>query len=140
MLSLASIAAAIAAIPGGGTAVAGAASALGYLLRCAGCLKVLGVLALIAWTAWHVHRADVEACEGRLEDQSKRAAAAGAQRDKDVATDLRKTFEPQIRQLADANRALQKRIDDAKRKPAAAAAARCKLGAAAGLVQPIPVR
>lgn len=140
MMSLASIAAAIAAIPWGGTAAAGAASAFGYLLRCTGCLKVLGVLALVAWTAWHVHSADVAACDGRLADQSKRAAAAAAQRDKDVAQDLGEFFAPKIRQLEDEKRALQKRIDDAKRKTAAPPAARCKLGAAAGVVQPIPAR
>lgn len=134
------LAGAIALIPGGGAAFGAATTALGYLLRCATCLKVLGVAALIGWTALHVHRADSARCEARIEDDHRKAEAARVDRDRGIAADLGKKYLPTIDNLSKQNKALQAKVNEhAKRKPIAAAApgrGACKLGDAAGLLQP----
>ena len=133
---LTAIAGAIALIPGGGAAYGAAASAFGYLLRCGTCLKVLGVLALMGWTAFHVHRADVARCDARIEDDHNKAEVARQHRDASIAEDLGKKYAPEINRLATLNKTLQKKVDDAKNRKPVAAVGRCKLGDAAGLLQP----
>jgi hypothetical protein len=134
MLAIAAVA--IALIPGGGAVFGAAASAFGYLLRCVTCLKFLGVVALLAWTAVHVHRLDVAKCDARIEDDHRKAAAAAEHRDSSIAVDLGKKYGPEINRLAALNKTLQKKVDDAKNRKPAAADGRCKLGDAAGLLQP----
>jgi hypothetical protein len=138
MLSLGSIAGAIALVPGGGATVSAAASAIGYLVRCSTCLKILSIAVLIGWTALHVHRADVERCGERIEQDHREAAAAAAQRDAQVRKDLDNTFGPQLKALAVENQVLQQKVKDAKRKIPVARG--CKLGAAAGVLQPVPAK
>jgi hypothetical protein len=148
-LSLGSIAGAIALVPGGGAAVAAVARALDYLLHCSACLKILAVLAAIGFTALHVHRADVAHCDARIETDHRQAAAAAAQRDKDVARDLGDFYGPKLEDLHRQNQLLQDKVNQyAKRKaPAnaavtpgkpAAALRGCPLGDAAGLLRPAP--
>jgi hypothetical protein len=143
MLSLGSIAGAIALIPGGGSAVAAIAKALGYLLRCGTCLKIIAVLIAIAWTALHVHHVDAAHCEERIADDHTRAAAAAAQRDKDVAKKLGDFYAPKLDALHQQNKLLQDKVSQyAKRKAPPAAgkdsknSGRCRLGDAAGLMRP----
>lgn len=139
MLSLGSIAGAIALIPGGCSTVAAGAKALDYLLHCSTCLKILAVLAAIGFTALHVHRGDVAHCDARIEADHRQAVAEAAQRDKDNAKDLNNFFTPKLEALRKENAALQDKVTQyAKRKAAAASgnAGRCRLGDAAGLLRP----
>lgn len=143
MLSIGSIAGAIALIPGGGPAAAAAVNAVGWLLRCGTCLKIIAVLVALGWMALHVHNAEVAKCEARIADDRAKATAAAAQRDKDAAADLNGFFAPKLKALRAENDALQKKVNDyAKRKapaaakPAAAKPSTCRLGDAAGLLRP----
>ncbi|MFT4117452.1 hypothetical protein [Bradyrhizobium sp.] len=137
---LASLAGAIALIPGGGATVAGAGQALGWLVRCGTCLKILAVLAALGFTALHVHREEVARCDQRIVADHRAAAAAATQRDSDVAADLNKFFAPKLEALRRENKALQDKVNKyAKRKGLAAAAGKpgtCRLGDAAGLLRP----
>ncbi len=142
MLGLAGVAIAngIALIPGGATAAGAGMKALGYLLRCAACLKVLGVAALIGWTALHVHHADAVRCTERIEDDHRKAEAAAAQREANVARDLHEFFGPKLSRLQADNQTLQRKADHYAKKSAAARPANdaggCKLGGAANLLRP----
>lgn len=140
---LAAFAGAIALIPGGGATVGAAAKALGWLLRCGTCLKILAVLVAMGCTALHVHREDVARCDARIAEDHREAAAAAAQRDRDVARDLGDFYTPKLEALHRQNKLLQDKVDQyAKRKaPAAAgnagkAAGACTLGDAADLLRP----
>lgn len=149
MLSLASIAGLVAMVPGAGAAVGGIASAFGYLIRCTTCLKILGVAALCGWIAWHVHRADLAACDGKIEvrltDARQQAAAAAVARDGAVKADLEKSYAPGMNALRALNRSLQEKVEHYEKsapvagkppaKLASKPAAGCKLGAAAGVLQ-----
>jgi hypothetical protein len=143
MLALAAVALAngVAFIPGAGALWGAATTALGYLVRCKPCLWALATAALCAWTAIHIHRADAVACTGRIEDDHRRAELARLERDKDIREDLDKTYRPKIDGLTKLNATLKKQVDNyAKPKPVAKAAGKavggCKLGDAAGLLQP----
>ncbi|MCK1402012.1 hypothetical protein IVB45_17585 [Bradyrhizobium sp. 4] len=142
---LATIAGAIALIPGGGSAAGAAVSAVGWLLRCGTCLKILAMLAAISFTVLHVHREEVSRCGERIAADHRKAEAAAAQRDRDVAADLGGFFTPKLNALRAENDALQKKVNDyAKRKAPAAGAGKqgagkpsaCRLGDAAGLLRP----
>ncbi|MBR0855500.1 hypothetical protein [Bradyrhizobium liaoningense] len=133
------IAGAIALIPGGGATIAAAGQALGWLVRCGTCLKILAVLFAVGFTALHVHREDVAHCEARIAEDHRKAAAAAAQRDKDVAADLDGFFAPKLKAVRAENDALQKKVNDyAKRKAPVAPGkpSACRLGDAAGLLRP----
>jgi hypothetical protein len=143
MLSLGSIAGAIALIPGGGAAVAAAANFIGWLLRCGTCLKILAVLLAIGFTALHVHREEVARCEERIAEDHRKAEAAAAQRDKNVRKDLGDFYAPKLDALHKQTLLLQDKVNQyAKRKPPAAAgkvsatSGACRLGDAAGLLRP----
>jgi hypothetical protein len=147
MLTLGSIAGAIALIPGGGSAVGAIWTALGYLARCKVCLQIIGVAALVGWTAIHVHRADMKACdatiENKLEEQRTAAEAAAIQRDASIKTDLEKTFAPGLAAKQRLINVLQEKVNQYAKRVAAAdksskGASGCKLGAAAGLLRPPP--
>lgn len=133
MLSLASL---IALIPGAGSLWGMAASALGFLVRCKPCLYALGTAALCGWVALHVHQADVAACDGRLEGQRQAAAAAAEQRDIAVKADLEKSFKPAADALRALNLSLQEKVKQYEKRKPAKGAGGCKLGDAAGLLQP----
>lgn len=150
MLSIGSISAsvlgAIALVPGGGATVAGLAKAFGYLFRCGTCLKILAVLAALGFTALHVHREDVAACYAQIRDDHIKAAAAAADRDKKLATDVNEFFAPKLDALHRQNQLLQDKVTNyAKQKAPATAAGKagassgkCRLGDAAGLLRPTP--
>ncbi len=143
MFSIAGIAGLVALIPGAGATVGWLASALGFLVRCKPCLYALGTAALCGYVALHVHRADVEACDGRvetrLEEQRTAAAAAATARDGEIKADLEKSYAPALNALRALNTSLSRKVEDyAKQKPVAAKpakAAGCKLGDAAGVLQ-----
>lgn len=150
MLSLAGLSAllanGVALIPGGGSAVGIIMTGFGHLFRCKPCLYALGTAALCAYVAIHVHRADVANCDGRiesrLEEARQQALQAARDRDAGVRADLEKSYGPAMSALRNVAEMLQKKVDEnAKRKPVATSGAKpgaCKLGAAAGLLQPTP--
>jgi len=128
-----------ACIVGPAVAIPIVSKVIGAVLKCKPCVAVLVAIALLfAGSLYGVHVESAK-CDARIEKMRQAAEAARVDRDAEVKTDLEQTFKPQIAALAGERDALAEKVKQyAKRKPVSTspAARACKLGDAAGLLQP----
>lgn len=144
--SLGMVGTVVAAIAVPGIAIPILAKVTGAILKCKACMAVLAAIALLFAGALYGVHVERQRCDARIEvrlDQARREAdAAAVDRDAGVRADLEKSYGPAMSALRQLAAELQRKVDEhAKRKPAAAApAGYCKLGDAAGVLQPPPPR
>ncbi len=113
------------------------------ILKCKPCMVVLAAIALLFAGALYGVHVEKARSEVRLERQRQAAAAAAVERDQLVKADLEKSFAPALGALRALNQSLQDKVRTYEtRKPVASAAPvrSCKLGDAAGVLQPGPAR
>ena len=114
-------------------------SVTGAVLKCKPCMAVLAAIALLFTGSLYGVHVESAKCEARIEKMRQAAEAARVDRDAEVRADLEQTFKPQITTLAGERDALEEKVKQyAQRKPVSTspAARACKLGDAAGLLQP----
>jgi hypothetical protein len=141
-LGLVGAIAAVIVVPG--VAIPMLQAILRAILKCKLCMMVLAAIALLFTGALYGIHVESSKCEARMMRMRQAAETARRDRDAEVKSDLEQTFKPQILTLAQERDALAQKVKQyAKRKPVAGAAASkpaCKLGDAAGLLQPFRSR
>jgi hypothetical protein len=114
---------------------------VGAIVGCTPCMVVLAIAAAAYGGLLYGSNIEAAKCEARIElrlkEQREEAADAARDRDAGVKVDLEKNFKPKIAALEQRAKDLQGEVAKyAKRKPVGKAGTSCKLGDAAGLLQP----
>jgi hypothetical protein len=110
------------------------------VLTCKPCMAVLAAIALLLIGALYGAHVEGARTEARLERQRQAAAEAAKERDRAVRADLEQSFAPAMGALRALNQTLQDKVKIYETRKPVTPARSCKLGDAAGVLQPAPAR
>lgn len=122
------------------TTITGVLSIAGALWKCKPCLGAIAAIVLLLGGGLYGVSVERARSEAKIERMKIAAKQAAEERDRDVKADLERTFQPQLEQLVASNKSLKDKVKQYENRKPATARPVCRLGDAAGVLQPAPAR